>query len=1167
MSADHLCAVGANRSAVHSLRRTPRRGGRRPFRGSWALAAVVASTLAAVCIAAIPAGTAEGPDAQAQPVASQLAMPSPAEPSVPANVGPEPASVQHGIYKSVQVNVDERGRNIPGDGANTPSIAIDPTNPDRIVIGWQENHSPYHPYAGYGYSHDGGRNWTFPGVLEPDTERSNPVLDAGSDGTFYYLTMACDYRDCGDVYRSVDGGIGWERISNRAGGGFLPWMVVDRTGGEGDGHLYIGSAMGGAERSVDGGLTFGRRSIPGEPRYGTIAVGPRGEVYTFGRPLFGDVLILARSTTARLKDAPLPQGWGFGGIDYSLPVDVAGNFRPGSGFAGRAWIAVDRSDGPFRGNVYALSSAKVKSLAVDVQFNRSENGGVSWARPTRVNEYDDDQREHWFGTLAVAPDGRLDAIWNETDPEGQTRLHYAYSVDGGRTWAQEIVVSPPFSSAYPGGPPVGMGTHYGMISEDRSACVAYTATFNEEQDIYFLRIPAHDCNQNGVDDRKEIQRGLLEDCTANGLPDVCERDCNGNLRADSCDIAADIEQDCNGNGVPDSCDISRRDSLDCSGNGVPDECEPDCNRNGLADSCDIARGDSLDRDGNGTPDECEPDRNERPHGGSRLYVHADAPPGGDGRSWKTAFNDLQQALDRAWVGQEVWVARGVYRPAEPNGPREASFQIKSGVAVYGGFDGTERRRDDRRPVLNPTILSGDLNGDDDPKLENYSDNAYTVVQFHGCGPATVLDGVAVSDGGTGRDASGILISSGSPTIADVIIRDCRGTGVGVTSDGHAVLQGCTVRNTRLGLFTRECRVTLTDCRFEDNRETAVRVWGSSSGDWGATITGCAFVQNMGGGVQLQAGDGVTHRVVRSGFFGNTSSEGGAIGYWGLREGSLLVVDQCVFSGNVASREGGAVAALGGFVVTQSTFAYNGSVDGKVGGLRLTCDHHPATISGSVFSGNYGASGVDQNAQVGCGYAPPGVTVAYSLIDHFDTPLGGSANIAGDPLFVSPRGRDGIIGTEDDDLRLRAGSPCIDASTNDFLLPDVFDLDKDGDVEEPTPYDLDGQIRRFDDPATPDTGWGYHPPIADMGAYEWSGVCEAVKAVKAKCKPDGVVRAKVKSSLEEGRWVTATLNGDDPMRIDIDSRGRGKAKWSRLTSGTHEICLRECPRRCREAACP
>lgn len=77
--------------------------------------------------------------------------------------------VERDGFVSVQVNVDLLGRNIVGDAANEPSIAIDPTNPRKMAIGWRQFDSVLSDFrqAGVGFSHDGGATWTFPGSLTP----------------------------------------------------------------------------------------------------------------------------------------------------------------------------------------------------------------------------------------------------------------------------------------------------------------------------------------------------------------------------------------------------------------------------------------------------------------------------------------------------------------------------------------------------------------------------------------------------------------------------------------------------------------------------------------------------------------------------------------------------------------------------------------------------------------------------------------------------------------------------------------------------------------------------------------------------------------------------------------------------------------------------------------
>ena len=99
-----------------------------------------------------------------------------------------------------------------------------------------------------------------------------------------------------------------------------------------------------------------------------------------------------------------------------------------------------------------------------------------------------------------------------------------------------------------------------------------------------------------------------------------------------------------------------------------------------------------------------------------IHVDSDASMGGDGTTWEKAYKYLQDALDDAVTGTEVWVATGKYKPTTEiggSGDRYKSFQLKNGVGLYGGFTGKETKREQRDWQVNETILSGDLKNDDD----------------------------------------------------------------------------------------------------------------------------------------------------------------------------------------------------------------------------------------------------------------------------------------------------------------------------------------------------------------------------------------------------------------------------------------------------------------------
>ncbi len=109
--------------------------------------------------------------------------------------------VTRGRFSSVQVNTGAGGMNIVGDAANEPSIAVDPLDPNIMVIGWRQfdTISSNFRQSGVAYSHDGGMTWTFSGSLWPGRFGSDPVLGADALGNFYYSAAGFD-QPPGDVH-------------------------------------------------------------------------------------------------------------------------------------------------------------------------------------------------------------------------------------------------------------------------------------------------------------------------------------------------------------------------------------------------------------------------------------------------------------------------------------------------------------------------------------------------------------------------------------------------------------------------------------------------------------------------------------------------------------------------------------------------------------------------------------------------------------------------------------------------------------------------------------------------------------------------------------------------------------------------------------------------------
>jgi hypothetical protein len=133
-------------------------------------------------------------------------------PALPRKIETSPRMVSpHGVFVSYQANVDANGNNILGDAANEPSISVDPTNGNKMMIGWRQFNSIQSDFrqAGWGYSSDGGVHWTFPGVLQNNIFRSDPVTKSDEAGNFFYLSLQSTQQEsffCDDIWRSTNGG-------------------------------------------------------------------------------------------------------------------------------------------------------------------------------------------------------------------------------------------------------------------------------------------------------------------------------------------------------------------------------------------------------------------------------------------------------------------------------------------------------------------------------------------------------------------------------------------------------------------------------------------------------------------------------------------------------------------------------------------------------------------------------------------------------------------------------------------------------------------------------------------------------------------------------------------------------------------------------------------------
>src|SRR5690348_1422736 len=106
-------------------------------------------------------------------------------PAPPRKIETSPRMIsQFGVFTSYQVNVDASQQNILGDAANECAISVDPTDGNKMTIAWRQFNDVTSNFrqGGWGYTTDAGVTWTFPGVLENNVFRSDPVTQSNETG-------------------------------------------------------------------------------------------------------------------------------------------------------------------------------------------------------------------------------------------------------------------------------------------------------------------------------------------------------------------------------------------------------------------------------------------------------------------------------------------------------------------------------------------------------------------------------------------------------------------------------------------------------------------------------------------------------------------------------------------------------------------------------------------------------------------------------------------------------------------------------------------------------------------------------------------------------------------------------------------------------------------------
>lgn len=310
-------------------------------------------------------------------------------------------------------------------------------------------------------SSDGGSSWSrAPGGTFAESRICvDPWLAADEDGTVFLAYLHSfeetdsDFRLGVCVRRSVDGGLTWsDPVAfplDGARGYDKPSIVVDNAAGSPHrGSVYVHAAAGArlasgerirwiaAGRSGDDAASFATPQRIGEAHLvlnsgnpavlfdGTLLI-PFNDVGTGGAK---GLLQYPRIWLARSEN---------GGRSFSLPflvTEIADAYP--------YMLATDRSEGIFRGRAYI--AFKGRQGGSQIYVTHSEDRGMTWSDPIRVNDNANDEAFHLAPMIAVNRQGSVLVAWYDrrSDPENLcTEIYGSASLDGGATFLPNVRVS------------------------------------------------------------------------------------------------------------------------------------------------------------------------------------------------------------------------------------------------------------------------------------------------------------------------------------------------------------------------------------------------------------------------------------------------------------------------------------------------------------------------------------------------------------------------------------------------------------------------------------------------------------------------------------------------------------------------------------------------------
>jgi hypothetical protein len=380
----------------------------------------------------------------------------------------------------------------------------------------------------------------------------------------------------------------------------------------------------------------------------------------------------------------------------------------------------------------------------------------------------------------------------------------------------------------------------------------------------------------------------------------------------------------------------------------------------------------------------------------KIYVNASASGSNNGTTWNNAYTSLQSAITGANFGDIVWVATGTYKPSSAynltGSSRYYHFEMKEGVAIYGGFAGTEATDYDlsqRDFTINNTTLSGDIG-----TVSDSTDNCYHIIYNPGTlSSSAMLDGFTITKG----------VANGTSGY------HCYGGGICNCSNATPTINNTTIvsnyGNNGGGMFNyKGSSPVLNNVKFVSNKAN----YGAGIYNWSncsPVLSNVEFSAN----IAIFQGGGMVN-------FSNSSPQ---------LTNVVLVSNKAIQGGGMYNESSSSPTLTNVTIALNSTIANtSSSLTADGGGLYFKTSSSP-TIKNCIIWGNTAGSTGNQ-MYVGSGCT---ATLHYSCYANSTNDIGSSGtftatdnNITLTPIFAD---------ADNGDFRIKKVSPCTDAGNSDY----------------------------------------------------------------------------------------------------------------------------------------